>query len=106
MEELQSEKPNNSSKTKNHKNPENSSCIDLILTSKPRNFQNSCVTETSLLDFHKMTVTALRMQFRKLKPRVLFYRDYKKFSNEPFINSFKIELNWIPNLFLLMKMDF
>ena len=29
----------------------------------------------------------LRMQFCKLKPRVLFYRDYTKFSNETFINS-------------------
>ena len=35
------------------KNPESPSCIDLILTNKPRNFQNSCDIETSLLDFHK-----------------------------------------------------
>ena len=40
-----------------------------------------------------MTVTALRMQFRKLKPRLLFYRDYTKFSNETFINSLKAKLN-------------
>ena len=26
-----------------YKNPENPSCIDLILTNKPRNFQNLCV---------------------------------------------------------------
>ena len=63
-----------------YKNPDSPSCIDLIVTNKPRNFQNSCVIETSLSDFHKITVTALRMQFRKLKPRVLFYGDYTKFS--------------------------
>ena len=40
-----------------------------------------------------MTVTALRMQFRKLKLRVLFYIDYTKFPNETFINSLKIELD-------------
>ena len=40
-----------------YKNPESLSCIDLILTKKPRNFQNSCVVETSLSDFHKMTAT-------------------------------------------------
>ena len=40
-----------------------------------------------------MTVTAFIMQFRKLKPRVLFYRDYTKFSNETFINSLKAKLN-------------
>ena len=79
------------------KNPESPSCIDLILTNKTRNFQNLCVTETSLSDFHKIMVTALRMQFRKLKSRVLLYRDYKHFSNESFIN---------PLPFLLMKMDF
>ena len=75
------------------KNPDSPSCIDLILSSKLRNFQNLCVIETSLSDFHKMTVTSLRMQFRKLKPRVLFYRDYTKFSNETFINSRKAKSN-------------
>ena len=69
------------------------SCIDLIVTNKPRNFQNSCVIKTSLSDFHKVTVTALRMQFHKLKPRVSFYRDHTKFSNETFINSLKVELD-------------
>ena len=29
-----------------YKNPDSPSCIDLILTNKPRNFQNSCVIET------------------------------------------------------------
>ena len=43
------------------------------LTNKPRNSQNSCVIETSLSDFHKMIVTALRMQFRKLKPRGYYF---------------------------------
>ena len=37
------------------KNPENPSCIDLILTNKPRSFQSTCVIETGLSDFHRMT---------------------------------------------------
>ena len=40
-----------------YKNPEILSCINLILTNKPRNFQNSCVIKTSLSDFHKTTAT-------------------------------------------------
>ena len=40
-----------------------------------------------------MTVTTLRMKFRKLKLRVLFYRDYTKFSIVNFINSLKVELD-------------
>ena len=38
---------------KNQKNPP---CIDLILTNRPRSFQNSCATETGFSDFHKMTL--------------------------------------------------
>ena len=63
-----------------------------MLTNKAKNSQNSCVIKTTLSDFHKMTVTALGMQIRKLKPRVSFYRDCTKFSNKTFINSLKIKL--------------
>ena len=36
-------------------------------------------------DFDKMTATASRTQFPKLKLRILFYRDYTKSSNVTFI---------------------
>ena len=62
------------------------SCIDLILTYKIRRFENASRIETGLSDFHKMTVSALKMQFRNLAPRILSYRDYKTFSNNNFIN--------------------
>ena len=65
-----------------YKIPENLSCINLI-TNKPWNFQKLCA---------KNAVTALRMQFHKLKPKLSFYRDYAKFSNETFINSLKVKL--------------
>ena len=38
------------------KNPKNPSCIDLILTSKPRSFQTKCVIETGLSDFHRINL--------------------------------------------------
>ena len=41
-----------------YKNPENPSCINLILTNNPNSFQNSGVTEADLSDFYKMTVTS------------------------------------------------
>ena len=31
--------------------------IDLILTNKPKSFQNICITETGLSDFHKLIST-------------------------------------------------
>ena len=77
------------------KNPENPSCIDLILTNKPRRFHRTCVIETGLSDFNKMTVSVLKMHFCKLPPEVISYRDFeivenersKTFENERFMDS-------------------
>ena len=52
-----------------------------MLTNKPRSFKHSCVIETALSDFHRMTVTVMKATFEKLQPRVVNYRDYKYFEN-------------------------
>ena len=70
-----------------YKNPDKPTCIDLILTNCPGSFQNSCVIETGLSDFHKMIVTVMKTSYRKIEPRVINYRDYKSFSNERFRES-------------------
>ena len=70
-----------------YKNPDKPTCIDLILTNCPGSFQNSCVIETGLSDFHKMIVTVMKASYRKIEPRVINYRDYKSFSNEGFRES-------------------
>ena len=57
-----------------YKNSDKPTCIDLILTNCPGSFQNPCVIETGLSDFHKMIVAVM-------KPRVINYWDYKSFSN-------------------------
>ena len=57
------------------KKPNKPSCIDLILTNQPRSSQHSCVIETGLSDFHKMTVTVMKTFFERLQPRVVNYRD-------------------------------
>ena len=57
--------------------------LDLILTNSPYSFQNSCVIETGLSDFHKMIVSVMKITFQKLKPRIAPYRDYQ-FSNNNF----------------------
>ena len=67
-----------------YKNPENPSHIDLILKNSANSFQNSRVIETGLSDFHKMTVTAMKTTFEKLKPNITHYWDYRKFSNNKF----------------------
>ena len=54
-----------------YKNPENPSCIDVILTNNPNSFQNSGVIKTGLSDFHKMTVTVMKTTFGKLKSNII-----------------------------------
>ena len=75
------------------KNPENPTCIDLILTNKPLSFKNTYVIETGLSDFHKMIVAVMKMHFHKMKPQVVSYRKYKDFHNETFLDSLRHELN-------------
>ena len=75
-----------------YKNPDNPSCIDLILTSKALSFQSSCVVETGLSDFHRMILTVTKITFQKLKPRVINYRDYKHFDNERLIDDLVSEI--------------
>ena len=73
------------------KNPENPPCIDLILTSRPESFQNSCAIETGLLDFHEITLSL----FRNIKLGVIKFRNYRHFQNNAFKEDFLCEL---PNL--------
>ena len=69
-----------------YKSPTNSSCVDLILTNRPRSFQNSCTFKTGLSDFHKMTITVLKSSFAERKPRIRNYRNHKFFNNTLFRN--------------------
>ena len=66
------------------KKPENRKTIDLILTNRPRSFCNFDSLETGLSDFHKLTVTVLKMFFKKQSPKLISYRNYKNFSNDSF----------------------
>ena len=74
------------------KNPDNPSCIDLILTNRPFCFQNSSVYETGLSDFHKMTITIMKSNFQKQAPNVITYRDYRFFSNDSYRDDLSSEL--------------
>ena len=63
------------------KSPENPYSIDLILTSRPRSFENSCAIETGRSDFHKMTFTVMKKSLQKYKPEKTKFWDYKHFQN-------------------------
>ena len=51
-----------------YQNPQNPSCIDLILTNSLYSFQNSCVINTGLSDFYMMTVNVMKTTYENPKP--------------------------------------
>ena len=53
-----------------HKNPQNLSCIDLILTNSSLSFQSSGVIDAGLSNFRKMTVTVMKTTFQQLDPKM------------------------------------
>ena len=69
------------------KNPNNISCIDLVLTNKQERFSKAKTVETGLSDFHKMVVSVCKTSFKKQKPKTFTYRYYKRFDNEQFRES-------------------
>ena len=73
-------------RTNVHKNPKKPICIDLILTNWSLSFQSNCVIETGLSDFYKMTISVLKMRFRRISPKLSTYRGFKKFDKERFLN--------------------
>ena len=76
------------------KNPDNPTCIDLIVTNQPSCFQHSKVFETGLSDLHLLTVTEFKMSFQKLQTKIINYRDYKSFDNEKFRSDiWRVNLN-------------
>ena len=47
-----------------------------MLTNRKNNFQNPCITDTGLSDFH---TTTFKFYFNKLETKIIPYRDYKYF---------------------------
>ena len=67
-----------------YKNPDNPTCIDLILANCLKNFQESSTLETGLSDFHKMVLTVFKFEVPNLTPGVVSYRKYKHFDSDKF----------------------
>ena len=66
--------------TKNHK-----STIDLFLTNRPLSFQKNRTTETGISDYHELISTFFKSHYTRLKPKIIYYRNYKNFNKELFL---------------------
>ena len=81
------------------KNVHNPSSIDLMLTNRIRQFQNSHTVETGLSDHHKMTISVLKTFFQKQSPTIVKYRDYNNFDVNLFRNQLLKQLtNIVENI--------
>ena len=68
----------------NHK-----STIDLFFTNKPLSFQGTSTTETGLSDCHKLISTFMRSFVSRLKPKIIFFRNYKRFDGKKLLADLK-----------------
>ena len=64
------------------------SAIDLILTNKPSSFQKTMAAETGLSDYYKLVSTFSKSHYSRLKPKSVYYRNYKNFINSNFLKDF------------------
>ena len=71
------------------KNLEKPYCIDLIITNRPKCFQNSVILVTGLSDFYKTALTVIKAFCKKQKWTIITYRSYQHFSNEVFMADFQ-----------------
>ena len=72
-----------------YKNPEKQTCIDLILTNSPWQFQATLTLETGLSDFQKMALAACKSESPYQKPKMISYRNYKHFDRSNFEKEIK-----------------
>ena len=61
------------------------STIVLILRNKPNSFQKAMAIETGLSDFQKLVSTFFKSHYSRLKPKIVYYRNYKNFNNSNFL---------------------
>ena len=47
------------------------------------------IIETGLPDFHKLSLTVMKVFYKKQKPNIIKYRSYRSFDNEAFISKLR-----------------
>ena len=63
------------------------STIDLFLTNKTKSFfKTTRTTETGLSDCHELISTSFKSKAPRLKPKFIFYGNYKMFDEKSFLD--------------------
>ena len=87
--------------TNNHK-----STIDLFFKNKPLSFQGTSSTKTGLSDCHKLISTFMSSFVSRLKPKNVFFRNYKKFDETRFLSDLKNTNSLLLFLYLFLTNTF
>ena len=56
-----------------------------MLTNRPNCFQETSTVVAGLSDLHKMIISCLKTTFKKIPPKKVIFRDYKKFDEQDFL---------------------
>ena len=75
------------------RNLDNLSCTDLLLTNRLKCFQSTMTMKIGVSDFQKMVIKV----YKKQKPKIIYYRNYKTFNANLFREELSIELLTIGN---------
>ena len=67
-------------------------CLHLMLTNKKHGFMHSQTIQTGISDFHKMTLTQMKLTYNKLPSKTITYRDFKSFNKDAFEEELKFAL--------------
>ena len=59
--------------------------IDVMLTNRSNCFQKTSTAVAGLSDFHKIIISGLKTTFKKVPPKKLIFRNYKKFDEQNFL---------------------
>ena len=73
------------------------SLIDVMITNHKNYFKSTCLVDTGISDFHKLTAASMKTYLAKGPPRIQLYRDYKNFDKNCFKNDLKEKINSIKN---------
>ena len=71
----------------------------------PKSFQGSAVIETGLSDFDKLTLSIMTVFYKKQKPNIIKYQNYKNFENSTFMSDVKNKVSELDNEDQLANFD-
>ena len=59
----------------------------MFLANRPLSFQKTRTIETGIGDYHKLISAFLKSHYTHLKPRIIYYRNYKNYDEELFLKN-------------------